>query len=144
MNNNSNTIVETLVSDTRFGTLVQAVTTAGLLETLQGIGPFTLLAPTNEAFAKLPQTVMDSLLDPDNLDRLKEVLMYHVISGSAVKAAELTDKQVINMANGDTAMVNLAQATQFVFPRGSATVIEADIMASNGIIHVLDKVMMPK
>jgi uncharacterized surface protein with fasciclin (FAS1) repeats len=144
MNNNSKDIVATAIAHGGFGTLIKALKASDLVETLKGVGPFTVFAPTDIAFAKLSAEMMASLLDPENVDRLKEVLLYHVLSGSKLFKKDLVDKEVMKMANGDTAMVNLKQSTQVVFPRGSSTVLIPDMETINGVIHGIDTVMMPK
>lgn len=142
--NKSKDIIDTLVSQGGFGILLQAINTTELGEMLKTRGPYTLFAPTDEAFGRLKEEVVQKLNDPDETDRLREVVMYHMLNGTKAMKKHLLDKWVMKMGNGDTAMVNLAQATQVVFPRGSTTVTEADILASNGVIHVVNIVMMPK
>ena len=132
-------IVAVAAGNPDFSTLVAAVKAAGLVETLQGDGPFTVFAPTNEAFAKLPAGTVDDLLKPENKEKLVKVLTYHVVSGKvmaadvkpgAVKTVEGSEMMV--KAEGDKVMVD------------SATVTATDIKASNGVIHVIDTVIMPK
>jgi uncharacterized surface protein with fasciclin (FAS1) repeats len=121
-------------------TLVKAVQAAGLVETLEGDGPFTVFAPTNEAFAALPPGTLDDLLKPENKDKLKAILLYHVHVGDAIMAAQVHpmklstadgDKVLNITVNGDTVMVN------------DAKVIKTDIVAKNGVIHWIDKVVLP-
>ncbi|GAA5079795.1 fasciclin domain-containing protein [Roseibacterium beibuensis] len=132
------TIVETAVEAGTFTTLVAAVEAAGLVETLSGEGPFTVFAPTDEAFAALPEGTVESLLMEENRDQLVSILTYHVVPG-AVMSGDLSDGMTaatvegsdITITLGDTVMVN------------DATVTAADIEASNGVIHVIDSVIMP-
>lgn len=121
-----------------FGTLLAAAAAAGLVETLQSAGPFTVFAPTNDAFSKLPAGLVEALLKPENKDTLVKVLTYHVLP-SEVHAADVAAGDVatvegsnISLTLGDTVMIN-----------GSATVSATDIMASNGVIHVIDEVLVP-
>ena len=122
-----------------FSTLAAALTAAGLVETLQGEGPFTVFAPTDEAFAKLPAGTVEELLKPENKDKLVAILTYHVVSGKvmAADAMGLSEAQTVNGA-----MVGISTADGKVMV-GGATVIAADIAASNGVIHVIDAVMLP-
>lgn len=132
-----NNIVEIAVADGRFKTLVAAVTAAGLADTLMGAGPFTVFAPTDDAFAKLPKGTVEGLLK--DTPKLKDILLYHVVSGKVMAAdvAKLSTaktvegKPVTFKVDGNKVMVNDAQ------------VIIADLPASNGVIHVLDKVILP-
>jgi transforming growth factor-beta-induced protein len=120
-------------------TLVQAVQAAGLVETLKGPGPFTVFAPTNAAFAKLPPGTLDDLLKPENKDKLKAILLYHVHVGDAIMAKDAhtmelstaNGKPLHVMVNGDSVMVD------------GANVVKANIVCSNGIIHWIDAVLMP-
>ncbi len=131
------TIVDVASADGSFGTLVAAVTAADLVETLSGTGPFTVFAPTDEAFAALPAGVLDALLLPENKALLAQILTYHVVSGM-VMAADVTDSDVatvegqkIKLSTADGVTVN------------GATVVVADVMASNGVIHAIDAVILP-
>ena len=121
-----------------FGTLLAAATAAGLVETLQGTGPFTVFAPNDEAFAALPAGLVDALLKEENLATLVKVLTYHVVSGAVLAA---------DVATGDVATVegsNIAVAVGgSVVLNDSAKVIATDIKASNGVIHVVDSVLLP-
>jgi len=130
-------IVDTAVAAGNFTTLVAAVKAAGLVDTLKGAGPFTVLAPTDDAFAKLPPGTVDALLkDPA---KLKDILLYHVISGKDMAAdvmklkmaPTVEGKNVRIKVEGDTVMIN------------NAKVVKADIVCSNGVIHVIDTVLMP-
>lgn len=117
-----------------FNTLVAAVQAAGLEETLRGDGPFTVFAPTDEAFAALPEGTLASLLDPENIEQLQAILTYHVIAG------EVMSTDLLSVAS--TATVNGQEAT-FGLRVGGANVTAADISASNGVIHVIDQVLIP-
>ncbi len=132
-------IVDTAVAAGQFQTLVAAVQAAGLVETLKGEGPFTVFAPTDAAFAALPEGTVENLLKPENKDMLVAVLTYHVIPGK-VMAADIAGKKL------DVATVqgsNLAiDATNGVMVDG-ATVSTADVETSNGVIHIIDKVVLP-
>lgn len=131
------TIVEVASANPDFSTLVAAVSAAGLVETLSGEGPFTVFAPTNEAFAALPPGVLDALLLPENKDALVKILTYHVVPGT-VLAADITD--------GDVATVegqNVTLSTANGVTVNGATVITADVLADNGVIHVIDAVLVP-
>jgi len=120
-------------------TLAAAVTAAALVETLQGKGPFTVFAPTDEAFADI-QSEVDKLLKPENKEKLSKILTYHVISGKTM-AADLEDGQELTTVEGSTLKVMLKDGKVMV---GEAQVTTADIDASNGVIHVIDKVLLPK
>jgi transforming growth factor-beta-induced protein len=130
-------IVQVASQDERFSTLVQALQEAGLADTLKGKGPFTVLAPTNTAFDKLPRGTMDDLLG--DVPRLKRILLYHVIDGRAMSsdvakmqsAKTMQGSEVRISAQGGRVMINDAQ------------VIQPDIETSNGVIHVIDSVLMP-
>jgi len=132
-------IVDTAVEAGSFKTLVTAVKAAGLVDTLKGEGPFTVFAPTDEAFAKLPKGTVETLLKPENKQKLVDILTYHVVSGKvkAKKAAKLDSAKTVNGAeitikpSGKTLMINKSK------------VIKADIKTSNGIIHVIDAVLLP-
>lgn len=131
-------IVDTAVAAGDFTTLVAAVQAAGLVDTLKGEGPFTVFAPTDAAFAKLPEGTVETLLKPENKDQLVGILTYHVVPG-AVKSTDLTEGMTAATVQGapvtfmlkDGAMINDAKITA------------ADIEASNGVIHVIDTVIMP-
>jgi uncharacterized surface protein with fasciclin (FAS1) repeats len=131
-------IVETAVSAGNFTTLVAAVEAAGLVETLSGEGPFTVFAPTDEAFAALPEGTVESLLLPENRDQLVSILTYHVVPG-AVMSTDLTDDMMAATVEGSDIMIDLDSGVMV----NDATVIAADIEASNGVIHVIDAVIMP-
>jgi uncharacterized surface protein with fasciclin (FAS1) repeats len=120
-------------------TLVQAVTAADLVETLQGEGPFTVFAPTNEAFDALPAGTLDTLLEPENKDQLTDILTYHVVPGE-YKAADLKDGQKLMTVQGDELTVAVDGSTVTV---NGAAVTAADVDASNGVVHVIDEVLTP-
>jgi uncharacterized surface protein with fasciclin (FAS1) repeats len=132
------TIVDVAVEAGTFTTLAAALEAAGLVETLQGEGPFTVFAPTDDAFAALPEGVLDALLLPENLETLQAILTYHVVSGE-VFAADVTTGDVPTV-EGSTIAVDTAEG---VVLNGSATVTATDIEASNGVIHVIDAVIVP-
>lgn len=136
----ANDIVTVARSAGTFNTLVAAVEAAGLAETLMGPGPFTVFAPTDEAFAKLPAGTVESLLLPENLEQLKAILLYHVVSGS-VMAADVVTLNEAATVNG--AMVTIAVGETGVVLNGTTNVVTTDITASNGVIHVIDSVLMP-
>jgi len=126
------------IASTDCKTLAAAVQAAGLLETLQGAGPYTVFAPTDEAFAEI-QTEVDKLLKPENKAELSKILTYHVVSGKA-HAADLEDGQELITLEGSKLKVTVKNGNIMV---GGAKVSAADIEASNGVIHVIDKVLMP-
>jgi uncharacterized surface protein with fasciclin (FAS1) repeats len=131
-------IVETAVAAGQFETLVMAVKAADLVETLSGPGPFTVFAPTDDAFAKLPEGTVESLLE--NTDKLKAVLTYHVVAGK-VMAADVMGMDSATTVNGKDIMFTVKDGTVMV---NNAKVIKADIECSNGVIHVIDTVILPK
>ena len=136
----SKDIVDTAVAAGSFKTLTAALEAAGLVETLKGKGPFTVFAPTDAAFAKLPEGTVKSLLKPENKQNLTAILTYHVVAGN-VKAAD-----VIKLSSAKTFMgqsVTIKTVVGMVLING-ATVVKADIAATNGTIHVIDTVLMPK
>ena len=133
------TVVETALAAGQFKTLTAAINAAGLSETLKGPGPFTLFAPTDAAFAKLPAGTVENLLKPENRDQLAAILTYHVVPGM-VTAAEVTQLDEVKTANGQKIDIRASGGTVMV---NNAKVITTDIPASNGIIHVIDTVMLP-
>ncbi|MGV9006119.1 MAG: fasciclin domain-containing protein [Brevundimonas sp.] len=133
-------IVDTAVAAGAFNTLVAAVTAAGLVDTLKGAGPFTVFAPTDEAFAALPAGTVDDLVKPENKDKLTAILTLHVLSG-AVHAADIAGKTLAPVSvNGEALAVD---GTDGVTVNG-AKVVTADIACTNGVIHVIDTVLLPK
>ncbi|MFT6211125.1 MAG: putative surface protein with fasciclin (FAS1) repeats [Bacteroidia bacterium] len=131
-------IVEIASENTDFSTLVAAVVAAGLADTLSGDGPFTVFAPTNEAFAKLPAGTVEELLKPENKEKLASILTYHVVAGK-VMSKDLSDGQKAATVNGQEVTVTMADGVKV----DTATVTAADLEASNGVIHVIDSVIMP-
>ena len=136
----SNTIVDIAVADGRFTTLVAAVTAADLVETLSGEGPFTVFAPTDDAFAALPEGTLDSLLLPENKQQLTDILLYHVVSGKVMAADVVTLPSATTVFGKD---VTITVKDGKVFLNDTVEVIITDIEASNGVIHVIDAVLLP-
>ena len=135
-------IVETAMANKNFSTLVSALKAADLVEALQGEGPFTVFAPTNQAFAELPEGTLENLLKSENKAKLQAILKYHVVSG------KVTAKDVIKLEEAKTlpgAKVGIQTEDGTVMLQGKtvASVTKTDIMASNGVIHVIDSVLMP-
>jgi len=136
----SGDIVDTAVAAGSFNTLVAAVEAAGLVDTLKGEGPFTVFAPTDEAFAALPAGTVESLLEPANEDKLQAILTYHVIPGK-VLAADIAGKTMsVDTVNGQAIQIDATNGVMI----NDATVTTADVEASNGVIHVIDKVLLPQ
>lgn len=133
-NNTNDDIVDVAIANGSFKTLVAAVQAAGLVDTLKGEGPFTVFAPTDEAFAKLPAGTVENLLKPENKDQLIAILTYHVVPGK-VMAGDLLSMMSAPTVNGKKAPIGLTI--------GGANVIAADVAASNGVIHVIDTVILP-
>ncbi|HEY9144273.1 MAG TPA: fasciclin domain-containing protein [Arenimonas sp.] len=133
------TIVDVAAGNADFETLVAAVKAAGLVETLSGEGPFTVFAPTDDAFAKLPAGTLESLLKPENKAQLVSILTYHVVAGK-VKAADVVKLDSATTVNGQAADIEVTGNTVRV---DGATVTATDIKASNGVIHVIDTVIIP-
>ncbi len=131
-------IVELAAGNEQLSTLVTAVKAAGLVETLSSEGPFTVFAPTNKAFAALPEGVLASLLKPENKDQLVAVLTYHVIPAS-ISSTDLKDGMTAATAQGENIMVDLSDGAKI----NGANVVKADIKASNGMVHVIDAVILP-
>ena len=136
---NAADIVDTAVGAGTFNTLVAAVEAAGLVETLKGEGPFTVFAPTDEAFAALPEGTIASLLQPENRDQLVAILTYHVVPG-AVTAEQVVGITSAETVQGDTIDISVVDGQVKI---DEATVVTADVMADNGVIHVIDTVIMP-
>lgn len=132
-------IVDTAVS-ANFKTLVAAVKAAGLVDTLKGPGPFTVFAPTDEAFAKLPPGTVENLLKPENREQLQKVLKYHVVAGK-VMAKDAVKLKSANTVEGGSLAVKASGGTVML---NDAKVIKADVAADNGVIHVIDSVLLPK
>ena len=133
-------IVDTAVAAGQFKTLAAALKAAGLVETLKGAGPFTVFAPTDEAFAKLPKGAVEDLLKPENKAKLTAVLTYHVVPGK-VTAADVMKVKEAKTVQGGSLKVNAAGGKVMI---DNATVVKTDIAASNGVIHVIDTVVMPR
>lgn len=134
----SKDIVDTAVEAGSFGTLVAAVQAAGLVDTLKGEGPFTVFAPTDDAFAALPDGTVESLLLPENKDQLTAILTYHVVAGK-VMSGDLSDGMMAPTVQGGEVTIKTEGGVMV----NDANVTAADIEASNGVIHVIDKVIMP-
>lgn len=132
-------IVDTAVEAGQFTTLAAALEAAGLVETLKGDGPFTVFAPTDEAFAKLPDGTVETLLMPENRDQLTAILTYHVVPGS-VMAADVVTLDEAETVNGEMLTISTSGDSVMV---NDATVTATDIAASNGVIHVVDSVILP-
>tara|TARA_R110002124_G_scaffold27316_3_gene97486 strand:- start:11720 stop:12238 length:519 start_codon:yes stop_codon:yes gene_type:complete len=133
------TVVDIAVGNPDFSTLVAALQAAGLVEALSGDGPFTVFAPTNEAFAQLPEGTLEMLLLPENKDQLVAILTYHVVPG-AVMAADVVTLTEATSLEGDTIAITTTDAGVMV---DGANVVATDIAASNGVIHVIDAVILP-
>jgi uncharacterized surface protein with fasciclin (FAS1) repeats len=131
-------IVDTAVGAGSFTTLVAAVQAAGLVETLKGAGPFTVFAPTDEAFAALPTGTVENLLKPENKAQLVSILTYHVVAGK-VMSTDLKDGMTAATVQGKEITIDLDNGAMV----NDAKVVTADIAADNGVIHVIDKVIMP-
>ena len=135
----SKDIVDTAVGDGKFKTLAAALKAAGLVDTLKGHGPFTVFAPTDEAFAKLPAGTVESLLKPENKEKLIKILTYHVVSGK-VMAADVVKLSKAKTVEGSEVKIQVEGGKVRV---DNANVVKTDIEASNGVIHVIDAVIMP-
>ncbi|MEM1376937.1 MAG: fasciclin domain-containing protein [Pseudomonadota bacterium] len=131
-------IVDTAAGNSDFETLVAAVQAAGLVDTLKGDGPFTVFAPTDDAFAEIGSTV-EELLKPENIDTLTAVLTYHVVPGK-VMSTDLSDDMTAATVQGEDITIDLDNGVMV----NDANVVTADIETSNGVIHVIDKVILPK
>ena len=133
-------LVDTAVAAGSFKTLAKALDAAGLVTTLKGAGPFTVFAPTDEAFAKLPDGTLETLLKPENKEKLRPILTYHVVP-EKVMASDVVKLQSAKAVSGDTITVKVENGVVHV---DNATVTSADVLASNGVIHVIDSVILPK
>jgi len=136
----SQDIVETAVAAGSFKTLAAALQAAGLVDTLKGKGPFTVFAPTDEAFAKLPPGTVEDLLKPENKEKLVAILTYHVVPGTDL-ASQIAKMKSVKTVNGQSLAISVDGSTVMV---GDAKVIKTDILCSNGVIHVIDSVLLPK
>ena len=134
------TVVEVAVANKDFTTLVAAVKAADLVKTLSGAGPFTVFAPTNEAFAKLPKETLESLLQPENKKKLAGILTYHVVPGK-VMAKDVVTLKGAKTAQGSEFKITVKEGTVMV---DNAKVVKTDIPCKNGVIHVIDTVILPK
>ena len=134
------TIVENAAANKDFSTLVAAVKAAGLAETLSGKGPFTVFAPTNAAFAKLPEGTVASLLKPENKAKLASILTYHVVAGN-VMAADVVKLEKAKTVEGSEVVIKVTGKTVTI---NDAKVVKTDIKCKNGVIHVIDTVLIPK
>jgi uncharacterized surface protein with fasciclin (FAS1) repeats len=132
-------IVDTAVAAGQFKTLATALNAAGLVDTLKSKGPFTVFAPTDEAFAKLPKGTVEDLLKPENKQKLTAVLTYHVIAGKAM-AADVEDGASYKTVQGKDLVASVKDGKVSI---GGANVVKADVVASNGVIHVIDTVLIP-
>jgi uncharacterized surface protein with fasciclin (FAS1) repeats len=133
-------IVDTASAAGSFKTLVTAVKAAGLVDTLKGKGPFTVFAPTDEAFAKLPNGTLDNLLKPENKKQLVAILTYHVVPGKVMSKDLAGQKTMAKSVEGSEIAVDATNGVKV----DNAKVVKADIQASNGVIHAIDAVIMPK
>lgn len=140
MSNELHDIVDTAVAAGTFNTLVAAVTAAGLGATLKGEGPFTVFAPSDDAFAKLPAGTVDDLVKPENKDKLTAILTYHVMAGKVMSADIAGKKLEPATVNGEALHVDATSGVKI----NDASVVTADIECTNGVIHVIDAVLMPK
>lgn len=131
-------IVDTAVAAGSFKTLAAALGAGGLIETLKSEGPFTVFAPTDEAFAKLPAGTVEDLLKPENKDKLVAILTYHVVAGK-VLAADVVKLKSAKTVNGKEVAIDASNGVKI----NNATVTKADILTSNGVIHVVDTVLLP-
>jgi uncharacterized surface protein with fasciclin (FAS1) repeats len=133
-------IVDIAASDDQFSTLVAAVTAAGLVDTLKGDGPFTVFAPTNAAFEALPAGTVENLLKPENKDQLIKILTYHVVPGAVTSDQLAGKRQDVATVQGQTVHIDGRNGVKV----NKSKVTTADIIASNGVIHVIDTVLLPK
>jgi len=133
-------IVETAVANGSFKTLVAAVTAADLATTLSGVGPFTVFAPVDAAFEALPSGTVETLVKPENKAQLSGILTYHVIAGK-IMSSDLTDGMKAETVNGQEVTIHIKDGKVFV---NDAEVVIADVETSNGVVHAIDKVIMPK
>ncbi|WP_298848507.1 fasciclin domain-containing protein [uncultured Ruegeria sp.] len=133
-------IVDTAVAAGSFNTLVAAVQAAGLVDTLKGDGPFTVFAPTDEAFAALPEGTVETLLKPENKDQLVSILTYHVVPAKVMSSDIAGKRAKVLTVQGDRLSVNAKNGVKV----NDAKVVQADIEASNGVIHVVDAVILPE
>ena len=133
-------IVQTAISNGSFNTLVTAVKAAGLVDTLKGPGPFTVFAPTDDAFARLPSGTLENLLKPENKKQLVAILTYHVVPGKVMSKDIAGKRTEAKSVEGDSVSIDATNGVKV----DNAKVVKADVEASNGVIHVIDNVIMPK
>ena len=138
--NHSKDIVDTALEAGSFQTLAAALGAAGLVDTLKGDGPFTVFAPTDEAFSKLPEGALEELLKPENKEKLVSILTYHVVAGK-VSSSEVVNLVSAKTVNGQEIKISFSDGKVMV---DAANVTKTDILASNGIIHVIDSVILPE
>lgn len=136
----SKDIVDTAVAAGQFNTLAKALQAAGLVDTLKGKGPFTVFAPTDEAFAKLPAGTLEDLLKPENKEKLTAILTYHVVS-EKVMAKDVMKLNSAKTVNGKDVKITTESGKVMI---NDAKVVSADVKASNGVIHVIDTVLLPE
>lgn len=136
----SKDIVDVAAGAGKFNTLVTAVKAAGLVDTLKGKGPFTVFAPTDEAFAKLPKGTVEDLLKPENKEKLAKILTYHVVPGKVMASDIDGKKTMVKSVEGSELSVDATSGVKV----DDAKVVTADVAASNGVIHIIDTVVMPK
>jgi len=142
MDDNASNVVETAVQADGFDTLVKALKAADLAGDLQGEGPFTVFAPTDEAFQALPDGRLESLLQPENKDQLRAVLRYHVLGGKAM-ASDVTSADSASTFEGRSVRFQVENGGVTLMGQNTATVVQADLEASNGVVHVIDSVLLP-
>jgi uncharacterized surface protein with fasciclin (FAS1) repeats len=133
-------IVDVAAGAGKFNTLVAAAKAAGLVDTLKGAGPYTVFAPSDEAFAKLPKGTVEDLLKPENKEKLRSILTYHVIPGKVMAADIKGKKTSVKTVQGSDLAVDATDGVKV----NDANVVTADVAASNGVIHIIDSVVMPK
>lgn len=132
-------IVETAMSAGMFNTLASALRAADLVDTLKGTGPYTVFAPTDEAFAKIPASTLQMLMRPENKDKLRSILMYHVVPGRSDSKAVMGMNSATTAGGQNVSIMMMGDRVMV----GNAHIVKADVMASNGVIHVIDTVLMP-
>ena len=135
-------VVDTAVQADDFNTLAQALEAADLVGALKGDGPFTVFAPTDAAFEALPDGQLESLLQPENKEQLQAILQYHVVSGAAM-ASDVTGMDSVPTLEGRSVQIQVNDGTVRLMGQNTATVVQTDIEASNGVIHVIDSVLLP-
>lgn len=132
-------VVETAMSAGMFNTLASALRAADLVDTLKGPGPYTVFAPTDEAFAKIPASTLQMLMRPENKNKLRSILMYHVVPGRTDSKAVMGMNSATTAGGQDVSIMMMGDRVMV----GNAHIVKADVMASNGVIHVIDTVLMP-